>query len=170
MLRLDVPRLSVGEFDVGLWRPEQAQALVDAWHDPAVLLGAEPPVDRSLESALRWIDGTELRAAAALAIDAVVTQRSSGEVCGEVGLSSIQVERRAALVGWWVAASRRGEGIATAMVTAFSDWAIHEAGYAALLAQIAPDNTASIIVAERAGFSLLKDSDSADQAAVFVRH
>ncbi|MEZ5168292.1 MAG: GNAT family N-acetyltransferase [Acidimicrobiales bacterium] len=60
--------------------------------------------------------------------------------------------RLAATVGWWVAASSRRRGVATAAVTAVREWALGPGGLRGLFAEIAVTNGPSIRVAEQAGF------------------
>ena len=147
------------------WRPDDAAALAAARNDPDVLAGSTPPPDRSLAGAVRWIEGCDVREQRLLAVDRVIDV--AGECVGEVGLSDIDQRRGAALVGWWVAADHRGRGYATAGLQAMVDVAA-TVGVTTLVAQIAIDNEASVAVAERAGFELLREG-SADQPHVYVR-
>ena len=88
-----------------------------------------------------------------LAVDRVIDV--AGECVGEVGLSDIDQRRGAALIGWWVGAEHRGRGFAVAGVGAMLDVAAMF-GVTTLVAQIGIDNTASVRVAERVGFMLLR--------------
>lgn len=136
-----------------LWQADDAAALIAAWHDPAIIAGSSPPDDRSLAAATRWIEGVEVREQRLLAVDRVIDV--AGECVGEVGLSDIDQRRGAALIGWWVAAGHRGNGYAQQAVEAMAALATGF-GVQTLVAQIAVDNTASIRIAERAGFELLR--------------
>ena len=135
------------------WRVDDAPVLVAAWHDDDILAGSTPPPDRSPASAARWIEGWEVREQRLLAVDRVIDV--AGECVGEVGLSDIDQRRGAALIGWWVAAEHRGHGHATAGVAAMVDVA-SAFGVHTLVAQIGVENEASVRVAERAGFTLLR--------------
>lgn len=146
------------------WRPDDAAALSAAWHDPDIVAGSTPPADRSLAGAVRWIEGCGVREQRLLAVDRVIDV--AGECVGEVGLSDIDQRRGAALVGWWVAADHRGRGHATAGLKAMVDVAA-TFGVTALVAQIAVDNEASVAVATRAGFELLREG-STEQPHVYV--
>jgi RimJ/RimL family protein N-acetyltransferase len=147
------------------WRVDDAPALVAAWSDPAIVAGSSPPDDRSLVAATRWIEGAEVREQRLVAIDRVIDVAT--ECVGEVGLSDIDQRRGAALIGWWVAAGHRGNGYARVGVEAMADVA---AGFGVhtLVAQISTGNTASIQIAEGAGFELLRLGD-ADRQHVYVR-
>ena len=54
-------------------------------------------------------------------------------------------------VGYWLAESARGKGIATRAVRAFIDVTIRELGFNRVIIRIAPGNKASLAVAERLG-------------------
>ncbi len=146
------------------WRVADAPRLVAAWHDPAIIVGSSPPDDRSITSATRWIEGVGVREQRLLAVDRVIDV--AGECVGEVGLSEIDQHRGAAMVGWWVADRHRGRGYAVAGLRAMVDLA-PSFGVDVLVAQIAIANLASVAVAERAGFGLLRVG-SAEQPHVYV--
>ena len=151
------------------WRAADATELVAAWNDPDVQAGSNPPPDRSLAAARRWIDGCAVREDRLLAIDRVIDV--DGRCVGEVGISDIDDRRGAALIGWWVGADHRGHGYAAAGVAEMASWLLdpaHRAGIRALVAQIGVANSASVRVAERAGFSLLRAGDE-DHHHVYVR-
>ena len=146
------------------WRVADAPTLVAAWHDPAIIAGSSPPDDRSITSATRWIEGVGVREQRLLAVDRVIDV--AGECVGEVGLSEIDQHRGAAMVGWWVAERHRSRGYAVAGLRAMLDLA-PSFGVDVLVAQIAIANPASVAVAERAGFGLLR-AGSAEQPHVSV--
>ena len=150
-----VPDLGDERVRLRPWRPTDVDALVAAWADPAVIAGSSPPADRSPTAARRWIDGWDERRRAGVAMDLVIADPDDDRVLGEVGVADIDSERRAALVGWWVAGPERGRGVATAGVGRFTDWAV-DGPFSALLARIAGDNHASLVVAERCGYELLR--------------
>lgn len=148
------------------WRSDDAPALVAAWHDPAIIDGSSPPDDRSIEAAARWIEGVGVREQRLLAVDRVIDV--AGECVGEVGLSDIDQRRGAALVGWWVAAERRGNGYAADGLRAMAELA-PSFGVQTLVAEIAVDNHASIVVAERAGFVPLRQGTPEQPHAYVLR-
>lgn len=76
-------------------------------------------------------------------------------VIGEVGLSNIDQDRRAALIGYWVAPAARGRGVATDAVEAVSRWALGPGRLAALVASVDPANERSVAVLVAAGFEHL---------------
>ncbi len=150
------------------WERKDAEALSAAWSDPAVIAGSIPPTDPSIEAAEKWIEGVHLRADRLLALDMALADPCDDHVMGEVGLAKIAVERRAAMIGWWVAEADRGRHICTDGVSAMADWALQPGRLRSLIAEISPDNHASIRVAERAGFRYAGDAPNGG-LKIFVR-
>ncbi len=150
------------------WHPGDAASLVAAWSDPGVTAGSTRPADRGLEAATAWIEGAREREEAGVAVDIVMADPSDDHVMGEVGISSIDDGRRAALIGWWVSADDRGRHVASRGVRMFADWMLGAGPLDHLLAEIAPNNEPSIRVALNAGFRLLRPSEGS-RALVFAR-
>lgn len=150
-LMLPVPNLAGPTTVLRLWRVEDAPVLAAAWSDPLIRdrLNVPDPCDET--AAARWISQREQAWAEGRSADLAVTDRQSGVVIGEVGLSSLDPARRAALVGWWIADGWRGQGRATEAVRLVVDWALSEGLLAAVMAEIGADNSASMAVARRAG-------------------
>lgn len=148
------PPLSAGPAMLRPWVPGDAPALAAGWGDDEVTRWTNVPGDRSEASALSWIGGQDERRRRILAVDLAVTVDHLA--VGEVGLSSFSSERSAALIGWWIAASARGRGLAAAAVDAVAAWALTVLDLEVVVAEVASGNEASIRVARRAGFSPLE--------------
>jgi len=150
------------------WHVGDAASLVAAWADPGVTAGSTPPADRGLDAARAWIEGAREREEAGVALDIVMADPVDDHVMGEVGISSIDEGRRAALIGWWVSADDRGRHVASTAVRMFADWMLEAGSLDHLMAEISPDNEPSIRVALNAGFRLLRPSEGS-RALVFAR-
>ncbi|MDG1365533.1 MAG: GNAT family N-acetyltransferase [Acidimicrobiales bacterium] len=136
------------------WRAQDARVLAAAWNDPTITAGAQPPDERSTAAAERWIEGCAVREQRLLAIDRVI---AVDDACvGEVGLSSIDQRRKAALIGWWTSVEHRGNGYASAAVRAMTALAFDVFGLVTLVAEIGIENPGSVRVAEHGGFDLLR--------------
>jgi RimJ/RimL family protein N-acetyltransferase len=76
-------------------------------------------------------------------------------ICGEddvlIGAVTVRL-REEGTVGYWLAPDSRGRGLMTEAVTAVVRWAREEQGIECLRLWTHPDNLASQVVAERAGF------------------
>lgn len=150
------------------WRSQDAPALATAWNDPTIAAVSQPPDDCSLDAAARWIEGCAVREERLLAIDRVVSV--DGACVGEVGLSSIDRGRKAAVIGWWIGIGHRGNGFATAAVRELIGVAFDEFDISTLVAEIGIDNAGSVRVAERAGFELLRGGGEDRPHAYVHRH
>ena len=149
-------------FGLRPWSIQDAPALAAAWSAPIIRLWLEPPaVD--VASARKWIEGAEQRRHAGLALDLVVDV--DGEVAGEVGFSSFDSNRRAALVGYWIAEGHQGCGLASRAVARACASFVKSTGAAAIVAECDAENLASHRTAINAGFALL-DHDEARHAYV----
>lgn len=111
----------------------------------------------------------------------VVRERASGRFVGEVGLADFRRDLTPALgrdpeVGWALAAWAHGRGFATEAVRAAVEWAdAHlanpRAGSGRTVCLIAPENVASVRVAEKCGFRETERATYRGEATlVFERH
>ena len=134
------------------WRPDDAPSLVAAWADPDIQRWTGVPDPRDVDAAARWIRGAEERRRRWLSLDLVIDR--AGEIAGEVGLSSFDRDAGTVEIGWWTAAERRCQGVATAAATLVVDWARRELGLRCL-ARCDAANPGTVAVAERAGAMVL---------------
>jgi len=162
---LEVPDLATETIRLRPWRGDDAATLSLAWHDPDIIAGSRPPVDRSVPAASHWIEGCEVRRQAGVAFDLVIAACDDDRVLGEVGFSRFDVGRRAALMGWWVHPEERGRGVAGEAVGSLTEWALNDGGLVAILAEIDPTNVASERVAQRAGFRVMNDTRNPQETA-----
>jgi RimJ/RimL family protein N-acetyltransferase len=89
----------------------------------------------------------------------VIADRNDGRYLGECGFTEFRREITpslggAAEVGWVLDPAAWGKGVATEAMTAVIDWYRRKPDAKPLACIIAPDNAASIKVAERLGFQL----------------
>jgi RimJ/RimL family protein N-acetyltransferase len=92
----------------------------------------------------QWADGT--------GAPFVITE--AGAIVGSIGLSLDRRVDGLAEVGYWVARAARGRGVATTALLAVVGWAFETLGLRRIELLAAVENTASLKVAERAGFQL----------------
>lgn len=144
------PPLADGALVLRPWRLADAPCLVQAWHDPEVVRWTGVPDRTDLEAAQRWISGDAHRRALGLALDLVIDV--GGAVAGEVGLAGLEAGAGTVDIGWWVAADRRGAGLASRAARLVASWAVTELSVTAVVARCHPDNPASAAVAQAAGF------------------
>jgi RimJ/RimL family protein N-acetyltransferase len=124
-------------------RPDDTDDLLSAVDDPHIdryVMSLPSPLTR--DDAHRWITS---------GAGWVIGDPSTGRLLGSVRLYHVSEQDATAEVGYWVAGWARGHGVATAAVTAVTDWA-HRRGIARVELLTEPENAASQRVAVRAGF------------------
>lgn len=148
------------------WRATvaDATALAASWRDPVVVAANAPPADRTVASALSWLQSDVARREAGVALDLVVAPEGDADaVLGEVGLRNPDPVARRAEIGWWIGPDHRGQGLATAAVRLLAGWALGPPCYLRQVwARIDPANAPSAAVARRAGFARLGAAAGAD--------
>jgi RimJ/RimL family protein N-acetyltransferase len=135
------------------WTEDDAAAVLDGINDPearrwdGMHIG---PMDR--EAALHYIrsraDGWERGDLAQYC----VTDGSTGEALGAVGLHKIEPRRGCAGIGYWLRPGARGRGVVTRAVELCTWWGFAELGLHRIELGHAVENAPSCRVAERAGY------------------
>lgn len=126
-------------------RVEDADALVAACQDPEISRWTSVPSPYTRAHALEWIGRRLPTVESYLGFE-------DGVLVGSFSLIEIDVDRRYAEIGYWVAKEARGRGVATRAV----DWLRArgaELGLSTFELLIHEDNPASQGVARRAGFT-----------------
>jgi RimJ/RimL family protein N-acetyltransferase len=85
-----------------------------------------------------------------------ILDRESGAFLGRSGLK-FWPQFEEVEVGWVLAPAARGRGVATEAANACLEWGFRDFGLPYVTAMIAPDNAASIAVAERLGMEPLRE-------------
>ncbi len=89
--------------------------------------------------------------------------KDSGLVVGEAGFKGLPDLDGAVEIGYGVAQSYRGIGLATEAVHALCEWALQQPGVCRIKAECLPENTGSIRLLRRVGFAQI------NSAAVMLR-
>ena len=89
----------------------------------------------------------------ALETPLAVADADTNVVLGACGIFWHNPEQGVAEVGYWVRREARGRGIATRAVRMLADWILGDLSYERLELQADTRNTASVHVAEKAGFT-----------------
>ncbi|MQS15239.1 GNAT family N-acetyltransferase [Streptomyces kaniharaensis] len=147
---LFVPTLDAGPFDVRPWRLSDADLLREAAADPYIPLVTTVPGRYDAGSAREFVERQWAKAANGSGYSFAVARRADERAVGFVGLFP-QGDGRAS-IGYWTAASARGQGVAGHALRAVAGWALGELCLARLELHIEPWNVGSLRTAERAGF------------------
>lgn len=144
--------LSVEGLTLRSWLPSDVPHVLDALRDPDVARwNPADSADPDLAVAAAWVaqradwsDGTHASFAVA----------DGDTLVGSVSLFRIDRVHDNAEIGYWVAPTARGRGVAVTATRAVSDWAFVALGLARVQLFHAVDNPASCRVAERSGYRL----------------
>ena len=162
--RLILRRHKVGDF----------MALHEMWTEPAVyrhIMGRPSTREESWSRLLRYIGHWSLLGYGYWAVE----ERASGTFIGETGFADYHRDIDPPLdgrpeLGWILKTSAHGKGYATEALTAISAWGDAHFDGKETACIIAPENTASIRVAEKIGFKeKLRTTYKGDPTLVFYR-
>jgi RimJ/RimL family protein N-acetyltransferase len=153
VVRLDSPRLVLRTY-----RPTDAEAVFEAIDETRGSLTEWVP-DIGCRRTVREVRTglANLITSAAVANDPIVMGiwgRGSNQFLGEVGLYSIDHERKVGEVGYWLRQRARGNGYIQEAVRTLTTHARAEVGLSRLEAHIAAENVSSRRVVERLGFEI----------------
>lgn len=158
---MDVPELTdlwpavdpaFGNVILRAFIPEDAPMAMELSRDPYVPTTGTLPFDATREQAQEWILRQQTRHTAGTGFSFAVVDNTKGCCAGFTGLWVRELPAGRAQIGYGIAPSLRGRGLASdalCAVTSFA-WTIPELYRLEL--HIEPWNTASIRTAERAGY------------------
>lgn len=154
---METPIITAEEIVLRPWARADADWYVNA-RDAEVLRWTREPADLTAQDCVRRF--TAMRLAADRAGFAITGR--GGELLGNLG---VWLSAHRAELSYWVSSPARGHGIATKALRAASDWALESFPVDVLELETHPDNRASQIVAERAGYSFAGTRPSCDSCA-----
>ncbi len=136
------------------WSARDVPFIVAACQDSLIeRFTAAIPSPYGEADARAWLAGQEPARRAGRSLELAVLDAPAAEPLGAVALSNVELRHRRAGMGYWLAASARGRGIATEAVRLLAGWGFGVLGVERLEAMIHPENLASQRVAERCGFT-----------------
>ncbi|MFF9016408.1 GNAT family N-acetyltransferase [Streptomyces sp. NPDC014870] len=151
-MSLDVPRLTAGPYELRAWERADLPLVEEASADPYIPLTTTVPPVYSEGEGEAFVRRQWSRAETGAGYSFVVVRRRDVRPAGMIGLWLRDLPEGRATLGYWIVPSCRGEGAATAALTAVSAWALGELGIPRLQLLVEPWNDASAKTAERAGF------------------
>jgi len=143
------PPLADGDVRLRPYRSADLDALVRELSDPSISRWTNVPAGYGPAEGHAFLTHVEPQRLAGRALTLAI----GDTLHGAVGLTDVNWRDRRAEVGYWVAVSQRGRGLATRAVRLFSTWALTEAGFERLDLYANPANEPSQRVAEGAGFT-----------------
>lgn len=134
------------------WLPGDLDALLKACQDPEIQCWTTIPSPYLREHAQLFIDACALRWVQGLASFAILDPDET-DLLGSIGFVGLP-EQGAVEVGYWVAPSARGRGVATGATRLVCDWAFEMLGFERVEWQAYVGNDGSLRVAQRCGFTV----------------
>jgi ribosomal-protein-alanine N-acetyltransferase len=141
-----------GNVTLRAFRPEDARMAVDLSRDPYVPATGTLSLNATADQAQEWIRRQQTRHVEGAGFSFAVVDNTEGHCVGFTGLWVRELPTGRAQIGYGIAPSFRGRGLASdalCAVTSFA-WTLPELHRTELY--IEPWNTASIGTAERAGY------------------
>ncbi|WP_245194890.1 GNAT family N-acetyltransferase [Kitasatospora phosalacinea] len=134
------------------WTPEDTGLLREVAADPYIPPTTTVPAPYTRAGAAAYLERQRRRTEIGTGYPFVIVD-PTGRAVGSVGLwvGGLPLRGRAS-VGYWVAATARRRGAATAALGAVTDWALDELALPGLELCVEPWNSGSIRTAERTGF------------------
>jgi len=149
------PELTDGRIRVRPWRIEDVDWLTTAGQDPDVQRWTRLPTPYTRADAEHFVGEVAPRAwDRGEALHAAVTDESTGDGLGAVGLVLLAGEPTVAEAGYYTAAHRRRRGVAAAALDLLVEWTFTRTGVVRVELHVDPRNAASAAVAARCGFVL----------------
>lgn len=145
-------RLSIGQWQVRTFHPDDAPALARNANNPNVSRNMRDtfPHPYAISDAREWIEF-----ATAQSPETNFAIANDTELIGGIGITlQSDVNRRSAEIGYWLGEPHWGQGIATAALKATTAWAFAEFNLVRLYGQVFEWNPASGRVLEKAGYQL----------------
>lgn len=141
--RLDLREYGPG--DAGLVR-----GLLASGGEPEAL---PPGAPSGPDDVTGWLaDGVHRAQREGTGVHLMMLDRTAGKIVGSIGLFHADWEVRSVEIGYGVRGDQRGKGYASEALGAIARWALTEGGIQRAWLTANTDNTASVRVAEKAGF------------------
>lgn len=144
------PDLTDGVVTLRAWRLDDLPCVEEASRDPRIPRGTTVPVPFTEEAGREFVATQHRRTAHWQGWSLAVTDPSGTAVGGASLL--LRPQPGVAGLGYWILASARGHGYATAAARLLAGWGLDACGLARIEAWVEPDNDASARVLRRAGF------------------
>ena len=149
---VEQPTLTDGVVLLRPWRPEDAEAVFRACQDPDVQHFTQVPVPYLLEHAAgfvadaprQWADGTGAQFA--------VTDPTTGQLLGCMGLLEADRVRGRIGAGYWTAPWARSRGLTRRALRLATGWALGDGGFDVVVLEVELDNPRSMAVVRSVGY------------------
>ncbi len=147
---IDTPRLRLRK----VFRAD-ADDLFEATSDPRVTK-YEPwgPYDRA--ETVQMVENIQTQLETGLCTEWAVERKDDAKVLGLIHLNQVDFFNRSAEVGYWLSRKSWGQGYATEVLKALTEYAVSTLGMDEIVAVCHPENLASLRVLEKVGYRYRK--------------
>ncbi|GAA4578092.1 GNAT family N-acetyltransferase [Planotetraspora phitsanulokensis] len=146
------PDLRAGDLLLRSWLPHDAPAVLAAFSDPAIQRWHRRSMT-SLDQAADWIAQWPVRWRTETDACWAVTDPAADEVLGRVSLRDIHLAEGLAQVTYWILPDARGREVSVRAAVEATRWAFEDLGLHRVELHHSTYNTASCLVADKAGFA-----------------
>jgi RimJ/RimL family protein N-acetyltransferase/ubiquinone/menaquinone biosynthesis C-methylase UbiE len=133
------------------WRSTDAEAVVDAFRDPAIQRWHVRRAD-SVDEAREWIAGWQRGWSQETELHWALVDQIDDTLLGRVALKGLDLNDGEAGIAYWMVPAARGRGSCTSAVMTLCRWAFQRAGFHRIGLEHSTANLASCRVAVKAGF------------------
>jgi RimJ/RimL family protein N-acetyltransferase len=133
------------------WTPADVPAVLAACQDPEVQRWTTVPSPYTAADAVGYVTGVAPAAWADGDAVYAVVDAATGRIAGSIGAHGLR--DGVAHVGYWTAPAARGRGLTSDALRTLTRWLLRDAGAERVELVVEPANTASVRVAEAAGFT-----------------
>lgn len=155
MVEIPFPLPPLGDDVVLLrpWRETDVPAMLDAFSDPLFQHFSDWAPRTEADTHNQLVEYERARRRGEQVEFTLVEPREDAVVLGGASLNGVDLSEGRAAVGYWLAPSARGRGVAIHAVRLLARWAFDDVGLGRLELTCGPDNRASQRVADRCGFT-----------------
>ena len=145
--------LSDGVVSLRLMTDADVPEVVEAVRDPGIQRYTTVPFPYGDEDARQWRRTSRAGLASGTDLATLIVDAGGGELLGAVGLHNLDPASGRCSAGYWIGPSARGRNVARRGLALICAFAFRELDVRRVELWIEPSNTASLRVAEAAGFS-----------------
>jgi RimJ/RimL family protein N-acetyltransferase len=152
MKPLEQPVIAASPYRLRPFTAADIGVVQEASRDPLIPATTTVPTSGSRQAALAFIQRQHQRLADGTGYSYAIADSSSDQAVGQIGLWLKNLSQGRASIGYWVAPSHRGKGVASTALKALSDWGLALPGIHRLELYVEPWNEGSWRTAERSEF------------------
>ncbi|HEX5403685.1 MAG TPA: GNAT family N-acetyltransferase [Pseudonocardiaceae bacterium] len=143
------PTITVDELVLRPWQASDAPAVVDAYRDPDIQRWHVRSMTEAeaLAWVLSWADHWAAETGAGWAVEV------DGMLAGRMNVGALDLAEGHGAAAYWVVPAARGRRVAPRALAAVTEWLFAEIGLHRITLEHSTHNTASCLVAARAGYT-----------------